>query len=347
MWIAGQVTIYLHLPKEKKKETNMDNEQTVSTAATEDNSSTYSEQDIYSALDEPSTTQEDTQDTEQEESTEEKVETKDNTQIECPDKFKNQDGTPNWENVLKSYKELESNSSRKEAEWKKERADLLAAKQRLDEIDKISEQQAKNAGYNSFADLTDALTIARTEAEEYAKYVQYTDDPQAVLKMLQQYADNPTQELLEDIELEFAPAINKKVALASDKKQRELSTTKAEREETIMYTNIENVISQSVEHDQQIFQYEPFNNLFAKSIERFGDKFTLEDAKALIGAVNELKSEFKKEFEKEYGMKQQNDKAIDKIASINNSSAQSATAYNPDLTGLSDKEVASLISKYI
>jgi hypothetical protein len=321
----------------------MDNEQVVSTATTEDNSSsTFSEQDISNALDEPSTESTDTEITE---STQ--VTTKDNTQIECPDKFKNQDGTPNWENVLKSYKELESNSSRKEAEWQRERADLLAAKQRLDEIDKLSEQQAKNAGYNSASDYTDALTVARTEAEEYAKYLQYTDDPDTVLNMLRQYADNPTQELLEDIELEFAPAINKKVALASDKKQRELSETKAEREETIMYTNIENVISQAVDHDLNIFQYEPFSDLFASTIQRFGDKFTIEDAKALIGAMNNLKTEFRKEFEKEYGMKTQNDKAIDKIASINNSSAQSATSYNPDLSKMSDKEVASLISKYI
>lgn len=321
----------------------MDNEQTVSTTTTEDNSSsTFSEQDISNALDEPSTESTDTEITESTQET-----TKDNTQIECPDKFKNQDGTPNWENVLKSYKELESNSSRKEAEWQKERADLLAAKQRLDEIDKLSEQQAKQAGYNSASDYTDALTVARTEAEEYAKYLQYTDDPDTVLNMLRQYADNPTQELLEDIELEFAPAINKKVALASDKKQRELSATKAEREETIMYTNIENVISQAVDHDLNIFQYEPFSDLFASTIQRFGDKFTIEDAKALIGAMNNLKTEFRKEFEKEYGMKTQNDKAIDKIASINNSSAQSATSYNPDLSKMSEKEVASLISKYI
>lgn len=310
---------------------------------TEDNSSTYSDADIMNALsDEPSTEQEDTQ---IEEST--GAETKDNTQIECPDKFKNQDGTPNWENVLKSYKELESNSSRKEAEWQKERADLLAAKQRLDEIDKISEQQAKNAGYDSFTDLTDALTIARAEAEEYAKYLQYVDEPDTVLEMLRQYADNPTQELLEDIELEFAPAINKKVAIVSDKKQREISANKAEREETIMFTNIENVISQAVEHDSQVFQYEPFNNLFASTLQRFGDKFTLEDAKALIGAVNELKSEFRKEFEKETGMKIQNDKALDKIASLNNSSAQTSTYYNPDLSKMSEKEVDSIISKFI
>ena len=152
----------------------MDNEQTVSTTTTEDNSSsTFSEQDISNALDEPSTESTDTENTEVTESTQET--TKDNTQIECPDKFKNQDGTPNWENVLKSYKELESSSSRKEAEWQKERADLLEAKKRLDEIDKFSEEQAKKAGYDSLNDLNDALAVAMTEAEEYAKYAHLTN----------------------------------------------------------------------------------------------------------------------------------------------------------------------------
>lgn len=323
--------------------------QNVEQVSTEDNSSvTYSESDISNALDEPN---EDTEDIKEEpvEQPEEvvKEEQKDNTQIECPDKFKNEDGSPNWANVLKSYKELESVSSKKEAEWQKERADLLKSKEKLDEINRISEEQAKNAGYNSLEDLTDAISVARVEAEEYAKYVQYTDDPETVMEMLQQYAQNPNEELLEDIELEFAPAINKKVALASDKKQRELSEIKAEREETVMYTNIENVISQSVEHNSEIFGYEAFSNLFASTLQRFGDKFTIEDAKALIGAVNQLKSDFQKEFEKQSDMKKQNDSAIDKIASLGNSSAQQANSYNPDLSKMSEKEIASLISKFI
>lgn len=315
-----------------------------SPVSTEDNSSSYSDSDIMNALDEPNEdTNTDIEDGEPVELQEEK----DNTYDECPDKFKNQDGTPNWSNVLKSYKELESNSSRKEAEWQKERAELLEHKKRLDEIDRIAEENAKNSGYESLHDLTDALTVARTEAEEYAKYVQYTDDPETVMQMLREYAANPNSELLEDIELEFAPAINKKVAIASDKKQRELSEIKAEREETVMYTNIENVISQSVEHDAQIFNYDAFSNLFASTLQRFGDKFTIEDAKALIGAVNQLKSDFLKEYEKQSGIKQQNDNAINKIASLNNSSAQSATNFNPDLSKMSAKEVASLISKYV
>jgi hypothetical protein len=327
----------------------MDSENTsLNTDTQSDNSSevTISQEEIGKLLKEP--TQASENDEGDKPTVEEaKKEPKDNT-IECPDKFKNQDGTPNWANVLKSYKELEPLIQEK-ATWTKERAELLKAKDKLDEINRLNEQNAKNAGYDSVEDMQQKLEVANVEVNEYAKYLQYTDDPEATRKLLIQYANNPSEELMEQIEVEFAPDVNKRVAIVSEKKKQEYEALNQQNAETRKYTNIENVVSQTVEKHTEMFKYEPFKNLFTNILHRFGDNFTYDDAQVLVGAVNDLKKAFQEEFEKQSGQKIQNDKAIDSIASLNtNNSAPVARQYsNEDLSKMSSAELAQVIKKYI
>lgn len=323
----------------------------VETTTTTDNSSfaEYSQEDIAKALDEPETTSnEENQPTEQ---TELKDEPKDNVHSECPDKFKNEDGSVNIANLLKSYKELESNSSKKETDWQKERADLLKVKEEYDKLTENQMQYAKNSGYDSIEDMQQVYEIAALEANEYAKYLQYVEDPEAVRQMLVNYMNNPTPQLMEDIEVEFAPEINKRVAIASDRQRQLFEAQKAEQAKTVEMMNIENTISKAVETNKELFNYAPFKKLFTNALQTYGDKFTSDDAKVLMNAVVELKEAFYKEFEKQSGTKIANDKAIDKIASINtqnNLSAPAASQFsNADLEKMSDEELAKVIQKLI
>lgn len=300
--------------------------------------------EISKALSEPEETTE-----AQEEPAEEPAEgQKDNTNdVACPDKFKNKDGSPNVQNILKSYKEIEPLVQEK-ASWEKERAELLEAKKKLDEINQMNEKHAQEQGFNSAADMQDMYQIVNLEANEYAKYLQYVDDPEEVRNMLIQYMNNPSEDLMEQIELEFAPEINKRVAIASDRLKQSLIANRQKNQETQKYVNIENVISQTVDNNGEIFKYEPFKNLFVNTLHRFGDNFTYEDAQALIQSVNDLKTAFRTEFEKEHGITSQNNKAIDNIASINNNSAPAARQYsNADIDNMSAKELAKEIKKYI
>lgn len=323
----------------------------VETTTTTDNSSSaeYSQEDIAKALDEPETiNNEENQPTKQ---TELKDEPKDNVHSECPDKFKNEDGSVNIANLLKSYKELESNSSKKETDWQKERADLLKVKEEYDKLTENQMQYAKNSGYDSIEDMQQVYEIAALEANEYAKYLQYVEDPEAVRQMLVNYMNNPTPQLMEDIEVEFAPEINKRVAIASDRQKQLFEAQKTEQANTVKMMNIENTISKAVETNKELFNYAPFKKLFTNALQTYGDKFTSDDAKVLMDAVVELKEAFYKEFEKQSGTKIANDKAIDKIASINtqnNLSAPAASQFsNADLEKMSDEELAKVIQKLI
>lgn len=313
-----------------------------------DNSSSVeiSQEEISRLLDEPAQT-EGTKAEEGEQKQEVVEEQKDNT-IECPDKFKNKDGSPNIANILKSYKELEPLLAQKKA-WEEERAGLLKSKEELDAINRQKEQDAIDSGYSSLQDMNQKKEIAQIEVSEYKQYVQYTDEPAEVLKLLEQYAENPSEELMEQIEIEFAPEINKRVAIKADRKGREFEALNEQSAQTQMYTNLENVISQSVEANSELFGYKPFHDLFTRTLYRFGDNFTFEDAQVLMQAVNDLKLAFQQEFANEKNIKLENDKAINSIASINtNSSAPVASQYSDaDLKKMSQSELAKVISKYI
>jgi hypothetical protein len=324
---------------------------TQDTTTVEDNSSQESEinleEEISKALEEPIS--EEVKEEEKPEENVPPVETKkqDNTE-KCPVKFQNEDGTVNVGNLLKSYKELEPLLNEKNS-WQKERAELLKAKEELDIINKEKEAKAQQAGYESAEDMKYVYDLAYTEANEYAKYLQYVDDPEEVRSMLINYANNPRPELMEQIELEFAPDINKRVAIASDRFTQNYQAQQEKVANDAKFASIESVVKQSVESNKEIFNYEPFKNLFINTLDKYGNNFSFEDAQALIGTMVEMRDLFRAEFAKEQGLKIENDAAKDKIAAIDHSySAPSVERYsNEDINRMSPEELNKAIRKFI
>lgn len=278
-------------------------------------------------------------------------EKKDNTE-ECPVKFKNEDGSVNVDSLLKSYKEIEHLVNEKSV-WQKERAELLESKEKLEqmtkEINERNEEKARNAGYESAEDMQHSYDVAYVEANEYAKYLRYVDDPVAVKELLIKYANNPSEDLMEQIELEFAPAINKKVAVASEQFKQQYENQKLQDQNTMKISSMENVVKQSAQENRELFEYQPFKNLFIDTLSRYGENFTFEDSKRLMTAFEEMKDVLFAEFEKQYGIKKENDGAKEKIASIGGTySAPVTERYsNEDISKMSKEELSKAISKYI
>mgnify|MGYP006916117547 CR=1 FL=1 len=317
----------------------------ISTANTAGADNSNSETDLQKQIADTINKNEPPTNTQPEQTEPQKTETKQENNINCPDKFKNQDGTINIETVLKSYNELEPLLNEK-ADWQKERTELLEAKKQLDEINRLKEEQAKQAGYSSNQAMEQVFQIAKLEADEYAKYLQFTENPEEVKQKLINYANNPTDELMREIEMEFSPEVNKKVAVLSERQKNQFE----KQAETQKFANIESVINQSVTENKELFNYEPFKQLFINTLYKFGDSFTFEDAKALISTVLEMKNLFKSEFEQQLNSKQQNDKATDKLASINNLNSapiKNINITNSDIEKMSENELSKAIRQYI
>lgn len=324
----------------------MEETNTQQTVETTDNSESINiQEEVSKALDEPETSTETTVE-------KDNVQSETVKQDECPDKFRNNDGSVNVDKLTKSYKELEPLINEK-AEWQKERAELLKSKEQLDAILNQQNEQneifAKERGYNSTQEMQKAYEIANYEANEYAKYLQYIDeeDRNIVERMLVDYANNPSDELMRDIELEFPPEVNKRIAVQSYQLEQNFNNQAIESNNVQRMTNLENIIKQSVEADEKIFDYEPFHNLYVNTLQKYGDNFTFEDSMALINTFNQMKDLYRKEFEKEYGIENENKKATDKLASISASTSAPAVTFEKDINKISKQELSALVSKFI
>lgn len=323
------------------------NEEQTTTGTQVDNSDLSIEERVSLALDEPTEEPVEPQEDEQEavdEAEDNAPKEQDNTYDECPDKFKDKDGKVDVNKLAKSYKELEPLLQEK-ANWEKERAELLEAKKVLDKQREETERLAQEKGYASASDMEFDTALVNYEANEYAKYLHYTEDPEAVKKLLIDYINNPSGDILDEIELEFPSGVIKRVNVAKERQRVALESELNQQKEVQAMAGIEDVISQSVEYDQSVFNHKPFEELFVRTLQRYGNNFTFEDAQVLIGAVNEIKKSIRDEVIKEYGIKQENNKATDEIASFNPSSAP--VAGQKSIRDLSGTELAKAISKLI
>ena len=225
-------------------------------------------------------------------------------------------------------------------------------KERLEALDKQKEDNAKQAGFNSALDMQQTYEVAQYEANEYLKYLQYLDDEarENVQNLLYRYANNPSEKLMREIEVEFAPDVNKRIAVQADRMRNKFEQDRQAMAETTRLTNIEDVISKSVDAHNELFNYEPFKNMFVNTLHRFGDNFTFEDAQVLMNTIVELKSAFEEEFKKNSASNEANKLATDKLASIlglNSAPASRQQMDRVDLNKLSNVQLDKLLDKYI
>ena len=337
----------------------MDNEQNISTDVDNSSDQEITKQEILDALEEPTDEQGNDEPTDETDDTssDEQPDSQDNVQNkssqeedkknECPEKFRNEDGSANVEKILKSYKELEPLINQK-AQWEKERAELLPYKEQYDKQQQQNIESAKRMGFNSVQDMEFNYELASLTANEYAKYLRYTEEPERVRQMLEEYASNPTDELLSEIEFEFPSEAIKRVTIAQERQKLYYEDLLSKQAETQKMSNIESVINYAVQKHNDIFDYKPFKDLFVNVLTRYGENFTNEDAEMLIGTMVQMKDLFNKEFSKQSNKTEQNNQATDAISAINTSnSAPKTSEQEPDTSKMSYKELVKYLKTIV
>ncbi len=322
-----------------------ENTQVVTPESSEDNSTSTEvnyEEEIAKALEEPEESLSEKEPPKQVDKPEDYSETQDNT-VKCPDKFKKEDGSVDVDNLLKSYTELESMSSSQKNTWEKERAELQS---QIDAFNKQQQEQAQQYGFNSPQEMANAYELVNTEANEYYKYVNSTEDPAVVTEMLRDYIANPTDQKREEIELEFSPEVIRRVTAATERKRFQLEQQSQQYAQTAEMTQIEETIKQLCQKHNDILQNEDVKKFVVDQFNKFGSGLDFETASAMLSLLEARESSIKKTVD-DIASKQ-NNKATDKIAAISNSSsAPSSDDDNIDFDKLSPKEQAKLIDKYI
>jgi hypothetical protein len=272
---------------------------------------------------------------------------KDNA-VKYPEKFL-ENGELNADKLVEAYLNLEKHSSQQSAQRKAEQDELNHLRGWYQQQAQQAQQDAQRAGYESVQDWQVAKEIASYEANEYSKYLGYIEDPEEraeVQQLLIDYEANPSKTLLGRIEMEFAPEINKSITLESYRRQQQYENQKLTSAETQKMTNIESVISQSVDANRELFDNEAFNSLFVNTLYKYGDNFTFEDATALMDMVKQMQQSAIDAYTKSLNVKKDNDNATDKLASITGTNANTNQA-NKRLGDMSPAELDKYLDSII
>ena len=247
---------------------------------------------------------------------------KDNT-AKYPEKFL-ENGELNVDKLMDAYLNLEKHTSQQSVQRKAEQEELQRLREKEQEQQKRAQEEANRAGYETALDWQVAKEIANYEANQYSRYLHIIEDPEEraeVQQLLIDYEANPSKALLNRIEMEFAPEINKEISIEAFKMQQHYEQQKQQFAETQKMTNIENVISQSIESNEELFENEAFNTLFVNTLYRYGDNFTIEDANALMTAVKQMQVEAVEAYKKAVSVSNDNAKATDKLATMTGTNA--------------------------
>lgn len=300
----------------------MDNENLSNDVETMDNSASDIDTEalIDELLEEPNEDSGD--DNKGEEAPKAEEQSKDNT-AKYPEKFL-ENGELNTDKLVDAYLNLEKHSSQQSAQRKAEQDELNQLRGWYQQQAQKAQQEAQKAGYETVQDWQVAKEIASFEANEYSRYLGYIEDPEEraeVQQMLIDYEANPSKALLNRIEMEFAPEINKSIGIDAYKMQQQYENQKLANAETQKMSNIESVISQSVDANSELFDNEAFNSLFVNTLYKYGDNFTFEDATALMNMVKQMQQSAIDAYTKSLNVKKDNDNATDKLASITGTNA--------------------------
>lgn len=119
------------------------------------------------------------------------------------------------EKALEGYKNLES----KLGEQSGELGELREKAKRLEELEKQQLDYVQSKGFDSIEAYNNAQVqeqytrnLASIEVELYKQHIQECDYPDEVARLLDQYAQNPTEDLKEVIDGEFSVSTHKTVA---------------------------------------------------------------------------------------------------------------------------------------
>ncbi len=271
--------------------------------------------------------------------------------IEIPEKFKDKDGNVDLKKLAKAYKELEPVVTQK-ANLEREKETLQKQADEAKEFRLQQDELAKSYGFKNIDELKtyqqevkNTTKMAEFEANAYAEHLERCDDPVGVRQLLIAYAQNPTKELLAEIEDIFPADVNKKVGevLAVQKAEfQQQNANLAYQEEA---TKAEAFLQEVTTTHKELFQNKAIVNLFGEAFLKFGTNLDMNKFK---GYVDDLKQSFIAEYVSEQGQKNENNEALKTLEGLSpNTKTVVSTPKNVDLNKIDDKKLSEYVSNLI
>lgn len=251
------------------------------------------------------------------------------------------------EEAQKGYSELEKKLGLQSNELGELRKQAEKVKTLEEKLAGMQLQEANNKGFNSVLEYQNSLEIANNTADEFKKYLDEVDYPDAVLRLIEEYRHNPSDELLKTIEAEFTVDTIKKVAGANAIFNGQLQQKADEALYAQIETSAKEYLDANVTKYAEEFKNPAFATLYGEAFRAYGCDL---DTDKFVGLMRDFAQSVIKSNGFRTGINQENRKATDEIAGLNfgaENSNSSNKSSGKSLCSLSDAELDERLTQLI
>lgn len=250
------------------------------------------------------------------------------------------------EEAQKGYSELEKKLGLQSNELGELRKQAEKVKTLEEKLAGMQLQEANNKGFESVLDYQNSLEIANNTANEFKKYLDEVDYPDEVLRLIEEYRHNPSDELLKTIEAEFTVDTIKKVAGANAIFNGQLQQKYNEALNQQIESSAREYLDTNVTKYAEEFKNPAFAALYGEAFRAYGCDLNTDKFVDLMRsfAQSVIKSNgFRTEINKE------NTRDTDEIAGLNfgGSSNAAKSSNGKSLCAMSDAELDERLSQLI
>lgn len=250
----------------------------------------------------------------------------------------------NLDDANKSYSELEKKLGRQSNELGELRKQAEEAAKLKEVIANMQLAEAQKRGFQDVQSYYYHKEIADFVANEYAKHIQECEFPDEMVSLLNEYRNNPSDDLLETIESQFSVEVLKDVAGKNAIFKGQLQAKEQEALENEVKQSAKSYLDENVNKYADEFQNPAFAALYGEAFRAYGcdldtDKFVnlmREYAKTIIatnGIVNSIN--------------QENQAATDEIAGLTMGNNATKSSNGKSLLQMSEQDLNKRLDELI
>lgn len=249
-----------------------------------------------------------------------------------------------YEEALKGYENLHKKFGEQSSE-------LGELRKRVEQLSTAEEKQAKENGFESVEDYRnyqldkqDEKVLAECIADEYLGYLDQCDFPEQVRRLLEDYKENPSDELLDEIEDEFPRSVVKKIAVTSDVIKGQLQDKRQETLNEQVRNSARAYLQPVLDKYNEDFKNPAFASLYGEAFRAYGEDLHSEK---FINMLHAYRDSILSQNNINAGIKEDNDSATDEIAGLSFSDNSPSGSGGKSLTDMTPDELNNYVRQHI
>ncbi len=246
----------------------------------------------------------------------------------------------NLDDALKSYSELEKKLGQQSNELGKLRKQAEENQKLRDELQNIKLAKAQEHGFSTVEEYQTSKEVANFVADEYSKRLGELAYPDDVANLLKSYRQNPSDDILEQIESEFSLSTIKEVERSKSYYEGQLQ--QALNDETIKIA--ETSIKSALESYPDEFQNNTFKRIYSEAFKMYGPTL---DTQSLVDMLNEYANEKIKAFCIRNKIDSENINATDEITGLSSGNSNTKGNNGKLLSQMSDDELGKRLQELL